>query len=390
MAKRKTPKRKRPRTSVRTPQPLGFDYGCLPYAMAVGAFEFVNHLTSATVDAVAYGGAWSDAVNQFVPTISLVGQHAEGLAKAFEDFNAWSNMTDPDSVEVTFAFRKSGGYVLAIAPEYSRLTRRCLGFNRVHRAIALGATWFKQIDSVNPTLLQFRKHCSAPVAPFLLHAGVYIGPRGVLTAASPPDVRPIPGLKPLLKFEVTFVDEETAKPNSIGWIALRIGTGALQKSPKEPPKPEPQDIASERLKALSCHFPVTLERVRRSSNARIFVREVVGQGVRTWQVEQAICNLVLSRDAGLGPRHKSNSDRKADKKILQALSDRYEVADNTNAPTFSLEEVVSQVLADGNVLLRNLGEKPKTALIDLQRALAAVSALDAPSAAADAAADRSA
>jgi hypothetical protein len=61
------------------------------------------------VDAVAYGGAWSDAVNQFVPTISLVGQHAEGLAKAFEDFNAWSNMTDPDSVEVTFAFRKSGG-----------------------------------------------------------------------------------------------------------------------------------------------------------------------------------------------------------------------------------------------------------------------------------------
>jgi hypothetical protein len=31
------------------------------------------------------------------------------LAKAFEALNAWSRMTDPDSVEITFVFRNSGG-----------------------------------------------------------------------------------------------------------------------------------------------------------------------------------------------------------------------------------------------------------------------------------------
>ena len=74
------------------------------------------------------------------PDISLVAQNGDELAKAFEAFNAWSRMTDPDSVEITFVFRNSGGYVLAISPEYSRLVRRCLGFDRTHQAIVTEPT----------------------------------------------------------------------------------------------------------------------------------------------------------------------------------------------------------------------------------------------------------
>jgi hypothetical protein len=131
---------------------------------------------------------------------SLVAQNGDELAKAFEAFNAWSRMTDPDSVEITFVFRNSGGYVLAISPEYLRLERRCLGFDRTHQAVAFAPTWFKPIDSVHPLLLQFRRHCSAPIAPFLFTGATYFGPRGVLTPASAPDIRPIPNLEPLLRW----------------------------------------------------------------------------------------------------------------------------------------------------------------------------------------------
>lgn len=132
-------------------------------------------------------------------------------------------MTDPDSVEITFVFRNSGGYVLAISPEYSRLERRCLGFDRAHQAVAFAPTWFKPIDSVNPLLRQFRRYCSSPIAPFLFTGSTYIGPRGVLTPTSTPDVHAIPGLEPLLKFEGTFIDEAAVTPDSIGWLALKVG-----------------------------------------------------------------------------------------------------------------------------------------------------------------------
>ena len=143
--------------------------------MALATFEFPGHLSAASVDGVAYGSVWSEAIRQTIPTISLVAQNGNELTKAFEAFNAWSRMTDPDSVEITFVFRRnSGGYVLAISPEYSRLERRCLGFDRTHQAVAFAPTWFKPIDSVHPLLPQFRRHCSGPIAPFLFTGATYL------------------------------------------------------------------------------------------------------------------------------------------------------------------------------------------------------------------------
>ena len=171
---------KRRKRTTRAPSsktaPRGFDYGCLPYAQALASPEFMNHLNAAMVHAVAYGSAWSGSLNHAVPSISLVAKRGDELAKAFEEFNAWSRMTDPDSVETTIVFRKNGGYVLAVSPEYSRLQRRCFGFDRAHRAIAVGPTWIKPIDSVQPFLQTFRRYCSAPIAPFMLDGVTYVGP----------------------------------------------------------------------------------------------------------------------------------------------------------------------------------------------------------------------
>ena len=109
MARHMKRRKRTTRVSARKMQPRGFDYGCLPYTIALGSFEFTHHLRAAAVDGVAYGSVWSEAVNQTVPTISLIAQRGEELVKAFEDFNAWSHITDPDSVEITFVFRNRGG-----------------------------------------------------------------------------------------------------------------------------------------------------------------------------------------------------------------------------------------------------------------------------------------
>jgi hypothetical protein len=108
MAKGKKRKKGTKRTSTHATQPRGFDFGCLPYAMAIATFEFPGHLSDASVDGVAYGDVWSEVVKQNIPTISLVAQNGDELGKAFEAFNAWSRMTDPDSVEITFCLPEPG------------------------------------------------------------------------------------------------------------------------------------------------------------------------------------------------------------------------------------------------------------------------------------------
>ncbi len=375
---------KRRRRTSRGPdfklRPRGFDYGCLPYVAAIASVDFIGHLNAAVVDAIAYGSAWSGTLDKEVPVISLVAQRGNELVKAFEEFSAWSQMTDPDSVAMSFVFRKNGGYLLAISPEYSRLQRRCLGFDRAHRAFVLGPTWIKPIDSINPLLQAFRKYCSAPIAPFLLDGVTYVGPRSVLTPRSSPDVRPIPSLKPLQKFEVTFVDEDEATPNSMAWLALRAESGNEPESPTGPPKLEPDGIAKQRTRALAQHFPVTLERMRRESSVQRLMRGLAEYGVRPWQIEQALCNLVLSAEMGRGAHFAGLSAREAENGIIQAIRTRYELADGGELPAYSTEDVSTQVVADGNVLLRHLAKKRRANLAGLQAALRSLSALEADTA----------
>src|SRR3954465_9858565 len=100
MARPKKRKKRTQRATSHTTPLRGFDFGCLPYAMALATVEFPGHLTAASVDAVAYGSVWSEPLRQTIPTISLVAQNGNELTKAFQAFNAWSQMTDPDSVEI--------------------------------------------------------------------------------------------------------------------------------------------------------------------------------------------------------------------------------------------------------------------------------------------------
>ena len=268
--------------------------------------------------------------------------------------------------------------MLAISPEYSRLRRRCLGFDRAHRAVVFGPTWIKPIDSVHPMLRSLRKHYSAPIAPFLFQGVRYIGPESALTSLSPSEVSQIPGLQPLLKFEITFIDEDNVTPNSTAWIALRAESEQPLESSSGLPIPEPGDIAKQRIKALRHHFPVTLERIRRSLSVTSPILRLAESGVRPWQIEQALCNLVLSAEMGRGAHYSGLSARKADRNIIRAITSRYETADGRDLQAFVMEDVSTQVVADGNALLRYLKRPKCRDFAEIKVVLQAVSALDAP------------
>ena len=379
MRKKKQVRQKRAKLGIPS-EPTGYDHGCMPYAMAVGSIDFPQHLSAASVGGVAYGRAWSNVVNKAVPTIALVGQKGDELTKAFGEFNAWSKATDPDSVEISFVFRKSGGYVLAISADHLRLERRCLGFHWTHKPLIVAPTWFKELDTVNPLLLDFRRYCSAPIAPFLFDGVLYNSPLNAWRGSggsAPSDLQPIPGLDPLLKFEATFIDEDQASPNTIGWAALNAGTLQPSKLPSGPPPRSPVEIAKQRIKMLSCHFPVTLERIHRSSAMVDIIAHLTSEGVRVWQIEQAVCNLVLSADMRRGGHFDRMSGRAAEEAILKALDSRHEIADGGNIPLFEVADIRRQVVADANALLRCLGEKSADNLARVQVVLESASVLEA-------------
>ncbi len=373
-------RKRRHRKSSKRTRPRGFDFGCLPNVLTLASFEFPKHLTAASVDGVAYGFDWSTELDQRVPSISLVSRHGDELLKAFEEFNSWRQATDADSVELTLVFLKQGGYLLGISPEFTHLVRRCLGFDRAHRVVGVGPIWRKPIDSVHPNLQKIRDYCSSPISPFLLDGVTYKGPTLGPTHRAPSDVISVPGLQPLLKFEVTFIDEDRATPNSMAWTLLRMGSTERQSQKEEfvPGVPDVGDIAALRAKTLRHHFPVTLERIRRGQLMPNLLAQLQPQGVRSWQIEQALCNLVLSAELGHGLHYTSLGVRKAQTQILQGIGGRFELADGGEVPAFSTEDLTTQITADGNAMLRHFRKRKRKNLEGVQKALQSMDALKAP------------
>ena len=331
-----------------------------------------------------YGHDWSEALDASIPSVSLIADRPEPLRRAFSIFSAWSDQADGDAVELTVVFRECGGYVLGISSEYDRLARRCVGFDRTTVSpLAFVPMWSKPIDTTHRFLAQFRAYAQRPVAPFLFGG---VARSGILTAADPsqPPVTPIPGLTPILKFEIDLLDESDVHAGSIGDALLRTAssrTPAAEHAPGPPAERSPLDIGVERARVLRTHFPVTLERLRRSGTLHDLL-DAIGADVAVapWQVEQACSNLALSSHSKWGAHYLRLRTENALRKIAQAISERYECANGLPVDPFSLDEVRTQILADGKALLRHLNLSTDVTLSGLQASLVGVEALRAPSA----------
>lgn len=356
----------------------------------VGSPDFMSALTRADIFACAYGYVYSEALHATVPCVSLVGSDGEGLTEAFREFQRWSDESQTEAVDLNFVFLEEGGYLLGIAPRMESL-RRSLGYaDFVHEPLFVSGTWIKKLDT-DTSARSFRRYYECRfVAPFMLTAGSHPPSKSPLDADMNL-VRSVPGAAQILMFRTTFADEASVGEGTQPAMMVRTHRARKEKTDSAnqkmletlpPPRSTtPADYFRRRALCLKRHFPVTLERIRKLDAHREAIQALEAIGVRRWQCEQALCNLVLSAsmcDGGfhylrIRQGHLRNS-------IFQALQGRFEEADGVEAipPRVSPRLLQDQVELDAASLLKEGGGDPKGLDLDrLQQLLAQRGLLDA-------------
>src|SRR5262245_25918113 len=143
---KKRKKRQKSRVKRGLPSRFGYDFARRT-ALLLGAPDFPRLLFAADVRAVVYGFDADPALPIGLPSVWLLGAHQQPLVEAFEQFAAWTAATDDDAVDLSWVFLNSGGYLLTLAPEQTRLQQRLLSHHRDSTvAISMAPIWIKQLD----------------------------------------------------------------------------------------------------------------------------------------------------------------------------------------------------------------------------------------------------
>jgi hypothetical protein len=358
-----TRKSKPKRTTAR---PKGYDFGVKRRAIMVSSPDFMEALSRADVIGTAYGLARSPQFGgAALPHIALIATNADELRRAFLEFQRWSEESGDEAVELTFVFLKGGGYVLGISPRTEFLRRRFGEFDSVLEPIYVTGTWLKYIPTRHPFLDQFREAKQARViAPFFF-SGALHPPTKCDADVKPATVRPLPGVEDILKFHVRFCDEDAITPHSPEWLVFEAYRALISKAPNskapphgEPPRQTPADWFERRAHVLNRHFPVTLERSRLRKLYHDTFGNLQSEGVRRWQFEQAVCNLVLSNEMCEGAYHYATLRKgRLATDIDAALRNRFEEAtgDDELSKHLTVELVRHQIRLDISTLLVDLG-----------------------------------
>ena len=345
----------------------GFDYGIGITAAAVGSLEFNKNLMAADIIAVAYGFDYSTILDVQVPAITLLGRNEKPLRKAFEEFTDWASWSDADAIELVIVFLKSGGYRLCIRPEVSALYRRVLQYDTVVNPMAFQLTWIKAIATTSQSLNDIRRMLSTGIIrPFILRAARYSGISLTTKSFDPGLIEQISLGPELLKFEIGFLDEGSEEDSH--WP--RIALGDRDSNPLSRPNDshiQQTLVWTRRKEALKRLFPVTLWRSNSNEWCSKLRSEATSLGIFEWQVNQAICNLVLSQEIADGKLHfRGIAKQDFQDRIWNALCGRFEVADGNRLSfqQLTLENIVHQVILDARVMLKHYGVKRMPTTLD--------------------------
>ena len=351
---------KRTKTAPSNLLGFGFDYGLGITATAVGSMEFNKNLVDAGIIAVAYGFDYSQTLGARVPAITLLGRNEHPLRKAFEEFSNWASCTDADAIEITLVFTKEGGYRLCINPEITAFYKRVFRYDTVVNPMAFQLIWIKPIDTISKALIDMRRILSTGIIrPFLLQAARYSGISLSAKAFNPRLIEPISFGQELLKFEISFVDEDSADNPLWQRIAQGDHDPDSDSTSVDTSTPKPL-VWTRRKEAIKRLFPVTLWRSR-SLETTVALRRAAGAlGLFEWQIDQALCNLLLSQEIADGKYHfRGLPKRDWPDQLWNALGDRFEVADATQLDfqQLEIEKLVHQAILDARVLLKHYGVK---------------------------------
>jgi hypothetical protein len=228
---------------------------------------------------------------------------------------------------------------------------RMLGFDAVYSPMTIQVSWIKPIDRTSQPLLELRELLGKGIRPFLLKGVRYSG-IAIDGPAAQSDFSEILGLPELMKFKVRFLDEGDEE-----YRLFQPGASDNKQKPFGGPVrsglpaiPALSRMRQRRLKAL---FPVTLWRAGQLSAFKKAASEAINLGISAWQLDQALCNAVGSRDICGAPHFRTVNANNWPKALLERLQKRFEVADgdSSSLTAITAEELSEQVRLDGIALL---------------------------------------
>jgi hypothetical protein len=353
----------------------GFDFGVPMTGMLVSGLDFPSHLHDSRPLGVAYGYAPSHEVNHQIPILSLIVRNPEPAAAAFREFQQWGADSDGDVVELALILEADQKYTFAISQEMRRLLDRMTRFDRAMSPLFMSPVWMLPMPITGSHVRDFCDWRIGPVRPFFLTAAVATSPQDLRAA------RPIDGLRPILKFEcsITLPGEPAASPAATMVRHRSQNSGNRDMPRRRFGSPsngslEPTQLLLQRSRILSIYFPVTMERLALHWLEASVSKVLEMNGLARWQIEQAICNLVLSRHIVNGAPHyeKLRVSGKFERHIAEALGSYVEELDGHHDALHALtsEEILIQVALDGHFLLTRIGgQDAPSDLRDVQEAL---------------------
>lgn len=347
---------------------IGYDYGIPARALLAVDPTFIQLLYEAKIVGCAYGLIPSEGTDVPMRVFSLVAQNEDPARRAFEIFKVWTDAIDADCVQLEVVILADGGYLLTIGPEPNRSEVRLAGYGSLFQPMTMAHTYVKKLDTVSKGLFDLRDYKKLPISPVMFTAAV-TSARGPTPNMS---LKPIAGCPELVKFEFKISEEKDARRNPF-MSALIDGVDSPSKGPDKRSSArellEPEQIAERRAKMLKQCFPVTLHRIQVTPSLLALKNMLTSQGIRHWQVDQAICNLQIVELC-----HKyllSKIDREDADAPLAVLASRFEDV-LTPLDGVDLIQVEEQLLADAQYLIESVDPhlEPATTLFECAAQLA--------------------
>ena len=303
----------------------GFDFGLQMRVAAVTDLDFNQALRDAGVIGCAYGLAPVDGMSRPVPSITLIGTDRSAFARAYKQFVGWGCEEDGDVVDIALLLRSDGSYDFWLGPEMNRSFYRIMPQADLFDPLMLNISWIKHLDSTNVLVRDLKQYCASRFHPVVICAA--IGDPNNRTSLN---IENIPEWKGILKFWLTII-EQSETPDDPRFARLNARPSRSKNTPSS--QSTPQDLCRRRTRTLDIAFPVSRERVRRSSLVHD-VRRLVGfESVTEAQVIQGAINLMLSDELVPGDTHYRQITGDLDKKIWDAIISRVEMADGACRPS---------------------------------------------------------
>lgn len=336
----------------------GFDFGTpLPYLRVIDP-SWMQAITEAQIVGCAYG--WHPVPDlRSIPSIALIARNETRLKSAFATFRNWIQGSDDDAVDVTIIFLNSGAYLFGISPELNRLAAR-IPVPSIFDRLEMMQSWIKTMDSTHASLLSLRQYYRQLVAPIALTAAIL--PSGPLVPEDPSSLHHPSDLQPLVKFNYTFADEDDKEKPAVAQMILKVHRerGLARRTEHGPvlPPPHPSTWSTKRAKVLREMFPLTLFRARSSGLLDSVRFRFAQEKILEWQIEQAVCNIVMSHQLGArGSHYEGIGPNKLVERIAKATPNYNEIADGTrNLDSISDADVGEQIHLDVRYLIQVIGE----------------------------------